>query len=85
LLGDKTPDKVSEFKITNVTDSTTLIVPEVGMTFKSEEKAYDMYNTYALHIGFIELEIAIQSDEEIGHYVRNIWFAVTKVIEKLSH
>jgi hypothetical protein len=31
------------------------------------------------------LERAIQSDEEIGHYVRNIWFAVTKIIEKRSH
>ena len=31
------------------------------------------------------LDRAIQSDEEIGLYVRNIWFAVTKVIEKLSH
>jgi hypothetical protein len=31
------------------------------------------------------LERAIQSDEEIRHYVRNIWFAVTKLIVKLSH
>jgi zinc finger SWIM domain-containing protein 3 len=30
----------------------TLTVPEVGMAFDSEEKAYDMYNTYAQHIGF---------------------------------
>jgi zinc finger SWIM domain-containing protein 3 len=29
-----------------------LIVPEVGMTFKSESKAYVMYNTYAGKVGF---------------------------------
>jgi len=29
-----------------------LIIPEVGMTFQSEEKAYEMYNTYAGKIGF---------------------------------
>ena len=31
------------------------------------------------------LERAIQSYEEMGLYVRNILFAVTKVIEKVSH
>ena len=30
----------------------TLIVPEVGMSFESKQKAYDMYNTYAGKIGF---------------------------------
>ena len=29
-----------------------LIVPKVGMSFDSEQKAYDMYNTYAGKIGF---------------------------------
>ena len=29
-----------------------LITPEVGMTFPSEEKAYEMYNTYAGKVGF---------------------------------
>ena len=28
------------------------IAPVVGMTFESEEKAYDMYNTYAGKVGF---------------------------------
>ena len=28
------------------------IIPEVGMTFPSEEKAYEMYNTYAGKVGF---------------------------------
>ena len=30
----------------------TLIVPEVGMAFKSEDQAYEMYNTYAGKVGF---------------------------------
>ncbi|KAJ1266146.1 hypothetical protein BS78_08G128500 [Paspalum vaginatum] len=30
----------------------TLIVPEAGMSFESEEKAYDMYNDYAGKVGF---------------------------------
>ena len=30
----------------------SLIVPQVGMTFESEDKAVDMYNTYAGIIGF---------------------------------
>ena len=30
----------------------TLIVPEVGMAFESEDQAYDMYNNYAGKIGF---------------------------------
>lgn len=30
----------------------TLIVPEIGMTFDSENNAYDMYNTYAGKVGF---------------------------------
>ena len=29
-----------------------LIIPEVGMAFDSEEKAYEMYNTYAGKVGF---------------------------------
>ncbi|XP_062180959.1 protein FAR1-RELATED SEQUENCE 5-like [Phragmites australis] len=29
-----------------------LVTPEVGMTFQSEEKAYEMYNTYAGKVGF---------------------------------
>ena len=31
----------------------TLITPEVGMTFQSEDKAYEMYNTYTGKVGFI--------------------------------
>jgi len=31
----------------------TLIIPQVGMTFQSEDKAYEMYNTYAGKVGFI--------------------------------
>ncbi|WVZ77841.1 hypothetical protein U9M48_025656 [Paspalum notatum var. saurae] len=30
----------------------TLIVPEVGMSFESEDEAYEMYNTYAGKVGF---------------------------------
>ena len=30
----------------------TLIVPQVGMAFESEEKAVDMYYTYAGIVGF---------------------------------
>jgi zinc finger SWIM domain-containing protein 3 len=30
----------------------TLITPEVGMTFDSKDKAYEMYNTYAGKVGF---------------------------------
>ncbi|WVZ77430.1 hypothetical protein U9M48_025295 [Paspalum notatum var. saurae] len=30
----------------------TLIVPEVGMSFESEDEAYEMYNTYASKVGF---------------------------------
>ena len=30
----------------------TLKVPEVGMTFKSENDAYEMYNSYARNTGF---------------------------------
>jgi zinc finger SWIM domain-containing protein 3 len=30
----------------------TLIVPQVKMTFDSEDKAYEMYNTYAGKAGF---------------------------------
>ncbi|XP_044436590.1 protein FAR1-RELATED SEQUENCE 5-like [Triticum aestivum] len=33
-------------------DGQTLIVPEVGKTYDSEEAAYDMYNTYAGKVGF---------------------------------
>jgi len=29
-----------------------LIVPEVGMAFDSEEKAWEMYDTYASKVGF---------------------------------
>ena len=29
-----------------------LIIVEVGMNFESEEKAYEMYNTYAGKVGF---------------------------------
>ena len=29
-----------------------LIIPEVGMAFDSEEKAYEMYNTYAGKVRF---------------------------------
>jgi hypothetical protein len=29
-----------------------VVLPEVGMTFQSEEDAYDMYNTYAGKVGF---------------------------------
>jgi hypothetical protein len=29
-----------------------LIGPKVGMTFQSEEEAYEMYNTYAGKVGF---------------------------------
>ncbi|KAG2584952.1 hypothetical protein PVAP13_6KG365330 [Panicum virgatum] len=29
-----------------------LMTPEVGMSFESEEKAYEMYNTYAGKVGF---------------------------------
>ena len=29
-----------------------LVVPQVGMTFEFEEKAYEMYNTYAGNVGF---------------------------------
>ena len=28
------------------------IIPEVGMTFESEVKAYEMYNAYAGNVGF---------------------------------
>ena len=30
----------------------TLITSEVGMTFQSEDKTYEMYNTYAGKVGF---------------------------------
>ncbi|EEE59391.1 hypothetical protein OsJ_11516 [Oryza sativa Japonica Group] len=30
----------------------TLIVPQVGMSFESKDKAYEMYNTYAGKVGF---------------------------------
>jgi hypothetical protein len=30
----------------------SVIVPQVGMSFKSENDAYDMYNSYARKIGF---------------------------------
>jgi zinc finger SWIM domain-containing protein 3 len=30
----------------------TLIIPEVEMTFQPEDKAYEMYNTYAGNVGF---------------------------------
>ena len=29
-----------------------LMAPKIGMTFQSEEKAYEMYNTYAGKVGF---------------------------------
>jgi hypothetical protein len=29
-----------------------MVVPEVGMSFQSENDAYQMYNTYADNIGF---------------------------------
>lgn len=29
-----------------------IIVPQVGMAFESEDKAYEMYNTYARNVGF---------------------------------
>ena len=29
-----------------------LITPEVGMTYPSEEKAYEIYNTYVGKVGF---------------------------------
>lgn len=29
-----------------------LVTPKVGMTFESEEKAYEMYNTYSGQVGF---------------------------------
>ena len=29
-----------------------LMAPEVGMTFQSEEKTYEMYNAYAGKVGF---------------------------------
>jgi hypothetical protein len=46
-----------------------LIVPEVGMSFESEEKAYDMYNTYAGKIGFIirKSDIKRRGDGSISH------------------
>ena len=34
------------------TSSESLVVPEVGMAFKSEEDAYEFYNQYAGKIGF---------------------------------
>jgi len=30
----------------------TLIIPQVGMTFQSEDKAYEMYSTYSGKVGF---------------------------------
>ena len=30
----------------------TLIIPQVGMTFQSEDKAYEMYDTYVDKDGF---------------------------------
>jgi zinc finger SWIM domain-containing protein 3 len=46
-----------------------LIVPEVGMSFESEEKAYDMYNTYAGKIGFSirKSDIKRRGDGSISH------------------
>jgi hypothetical protein len=37
-----------------------LIVPEVGMTFESESKAYAMYNAYAGKVGFSIRKITIK-------------------------
>ncbi|KAK8458294.1 hypothetical protein SEVIR_3G349050v4 [Setaria viridis] len=77
-IADEAQDKMADEVVQ------PMMVSEVGMAFESKDKAYEIYNTYGGKIGFV-LERAIQSDEEIELYVRNIWFAVMKVIEKLSH
>nr|XP_034586734.1 protein FAR1-RELATED SEQUENCE 5-like [Setaria viridis] len=40
-IGDEAPDKMADEVVQ------PMIVPEVGMAFESEDKAYEMYNTYA--------------------------------------
>jgi zinc finger SWIM domain-containing protein 3 len=43
-----------------------LIVPEVGMTFESESKAYAMYNAYAGKVGFSIRKITIKRRTSYG-------------------
>jgi zinc finger SWIM domain-containing protein 3 len=45
-----------------------LIIPEVGMAFDSEEKAYEMYNTYAGEVGFSirKSHTKLREDKTIG-------------------
>ncbi|XP_012703729.1 protein FAR1-RELATED SEQUENCE 5-like [Setaria italica] len=45
-IADEAPDKMADEVVQ------PMIVPEVGMAFESEDKAYEMYNTYASKIGF---------------------------------
>lgn len=45
-MADKAPNQAND-KVAQ-----TLILPQVGMAFDSEQKVYDMYNTYAGKIGF---------------------------------
>lgn len=48
-----------------------MIAPEVGMAFDSEDKAYEMYNTYVGKVGF-SIRKSIRSAELIKLYARSI-------------
>jgi hypothetical protein len=62
----------------------TLIVPQVEMTFDSEDKAYEMYNTYVGKVGFNIRKSHTKHRADNTNF-RNIWFAVTKDIEETSY
>jgi zinc finger SWIM domain-containing protein 3 len=53
-----------------------ITVPEVGMSFESEEEAYDMYNTYAGKIGFSirKSDTKRRGDDSIYLKLRPCWF-----------
>jgi hypothetical protein len=48
-----------------------MVVPEVGMSFQSENDAYQMYNTYADNIGFSirKSDIKRRADKSISSKV----------------
>ena len=43
-----------------------LIIPEVGMAFDSEEKAYEMYNTYKIGFSIKKSHTKLREDKTIS-------------------
>jgi hypothetical protein len=61
------------------------IIPEVGMTFESEVKAYEMYNAYAGSVGFSIRKSQTRRQGDGSICQKYIVCILAKDMEKIRH